>query len=89
MRAPAPPYPGEGVHALWHVSEDGSSRRFEPHRSPTSLRDELLVWTIDARHAEAEIELRVLPNLWPLWNRGIVSTLEFSRMRLRNAAPPP
>ena len=40
------------------------------------------------RHVEAAIELRVVPNLWPLWNRVIASTLQFSGMRLRNAAPP-
>ena len=38
-------------------------------------------------HERAGIELRVLPNLWPLWNEVAASTLEFSGMRLRNAAP--
>lgn len=182
MRAPAPPYAGEGPHTIWHVSEDDSIRRFEPHRSVTSARDELLVWAVDTRHlplywfprdcprgtfwaapntseedaerllggasrvhavegswldrirsarvvayrlpegpfepdpevggywlarepveplelvevgdlltrhVEAGIEFRVLSNLWPLWNRVIASTLEFSGMRLRNAAPSP
>jgi Family of unknown function (DUF6886) len=42
MREPAPPYAGEGPHALWHVSEDDSIRRFEP-RDGT-------VWAIDTRH---------------------------------------
>ena len=41
------------------------------------------------RHAEAGIELRDVPNLWPLWSRVIESTLEFSGIRLRNAKPPP
>jgi len=50
VRAPAPPYRGEGPHALWHVSEHPSIDRFVPHRAPTSLRDELLVWAIDTRH---------------------------------------
>jgi hypothetical protein len=40
-----------------------------------------------ALHDDAEIELRVLPNLWPLWNVGVTSTLEYSGMRLRNAQP--
>lgn len=40
-----------------------------------------------ALHDGAEIELRVLPNLWPLWNAVIASTLEYSGMRLRNARP--
>ena len=30
MREAPPPYAGEGPHALWHVSEDDSIRRFEP-----------------------------------------------------------
>jgi hypothetical protein len=42
-----------------------------------------------ARHAAAGIELRIVPNLWPLWERVIASTLEFSGIRLRNANPPP
>ena len=41
------------------------------------------------RHVDAQIELRLVPNLWPLWNRVITSTLEFSGIRLRNAQPPP
>ena len=40
-----------------------------------------------ARHADAAIELRVVPSLWPLWDRVVASTLEFSGIRLRNAAP--
>ena len=50
MREPAPPYPSEGPHALWHVSEDPSIERFEPHVAATSDRQEPLVWTVDTRH---------------------------------------
>jgi hypothetical protein len=39
-------------------------------------------------HAEAGIQLRVLPNLWEFWAEVIVSTLDFSGIRLRNALPP-
>jgi hypothetical protein len=39
-------------------------------------------------HAEAGIELRVTNELWPLWDRVVASTLEFSGIRLRNARPP-
>jgi len=46
----APPYRGESGHALWHVSEDDSIRRFEPHRAPTSALVEELVWAVDTRH---------------------------------------
>jgi hypothetical protein len=181
MREPAPPYLGEGPHALWHVSEDSSIARFEPHVSATAESSEPRVWAVDTRHlplywfprecprgtlwttpatvaadsellagasrvhvtesgwleriraaqvvayrlpedtfmphpevggywlsresvaphelvefgdllglhAESGIELRLVPNLWPLWNRVASSTLEFSGIRLRNALPPP
>ena len=39
------------------------------------------------RHAAAGIELRVVPNLWPVWSRVVASTLEFSGIRLHNAKP--
>jgi len=42
MRPAAPPYRGEGPHALWHVSEDDSIRRFEPREEK--------VWALDTRH---------------------------------------
>lgn len=184
MRLPAPPYRGEGPHALWHVSEDPTIARFAPHRAPTALTDEPLVWAIDTRHlplywfprqcprctfwagprtadADADrflggardrrvhviedgwldrvraarlqlyrlpaesfredpevagywvsrvaveplerraiddlvgrheaagIALRTVPNLWPLWDAVVDSTLEFSGMRLRDALPRP
>lgn len=182
MRAPAPPYRGEGPPALWHVSEDPSITRFAPHRAATALSDEALVWAVDTRHlplfwfprdcprctfwagprttdadagrflegrrdlrvhvveegwrerlgetrlylyrlpadtftedpevagywvsretveplelvaiddlvgrhAAAGIVLRIAPNLWPLWDAVVTSTLEFSGIRLRNALP--
>jgi len=40
-----------------------------------------------ARHEAAEIQLRVLDNLWPTWSRVTESSLEFSGIRLRNAVP--
>jgi hypothetical protein len=39
---PAPPYRGEGPHALWHVSEDPEIARFRPRAGK--------VWAIDTRH---------------------------------------
>ncbi|GIH15541.1 DUF6886 family protein [Rugosimonospora africana] len=42
-----------------------------------------------ALHEAAGIQLRVLPNLWPLWDTVIASTLGFSGIRLRNARPRP
>jgi hypothetical protein len=50
VREPAPPYRNEGPHALWHVSEDPSLRRFEPHVAATAAETEPLVWAIDTRH---------------------------------------
>ena len=176
MREPAPPYANEGPHALWHVSEDASISRFEPHVAATSGRTEPLVWTVDTRHLplywfprdcpracfwanartihedeallhgsarvhavetgwldrirsarvvayrmpeepfvhdddgfwvareaveplevvelgdlltrheEALIEVRAVPTIWPLWEQVAASTLEFSGIRLHNAA---
>jgi len=181
MRDAAPPYVGEGPHALWHVSENAAIERFEPHVSATAQSPEQWVWAVDTRHlpffwfprqcprgtfwatasttsqdaellfkasrvhaveagwldrirrarvvayelpgenfarhpevggywlsagpvepldvvelgdllelhAVSGIELRIVPNLWPLWNRVIASTLEFSGIRLHNALPAP
>ncbi|HUG64701.1 MAG TPA: hypothetical protein VMK83_05735 [Gaiellaceae bacterium] len=179
MRQPAPPYVGEGPHALWHVSENPSIERFEPHVSATASSREPRVWAVDtrhlpfywfprecprgtfwatarttrrdaailgetprvhlvetcwlermrstrvvayrlpdagfvrdpdvggywlsrepvvplgivtlgdlvARHASSGIELRALTNLWPVWERVVTSTLEYSGIRLHNALP--
>jgi hypothetical protein len=38
----APPYRGEGAHALWHISEAAAIERFEPRDGR--------VWAIDTRH---------------------------------------
>ena len=38
-----------------------------------------------ARHAEAGIELRIAPALYPLWDRVTATSLDFSGIRLRNA----
>lgn len=181
MRAPAPPYVGEGPHALWHVSENRAIERFVPHVSVTASSREARVWAVDTRHlplywfprecprgtfwahagttaedasllagasrvhlveavwlermrtarvvayelggeafepdpevggywlsretvvprrtvelgelvelhAVSGIELRVVDNLWPTWNRVVGSTLEFSGIRLHNAVPAP
>jgi hypothetical protein len=40
-----------------------------------------------ALHAEAGIQLRVLPTLHEFWDAVTASTLEFSGIRLRNAVP--
>jgi hypothetical protein len=40
-----------------------------------------------SRHAQARIELRVTPSLWPLHDAVSASDLRFSMVRMRNAAP--
>jgi hypothetical protein len=50
-REPAPPYEGEGPHALWHVSEDPSLGRFRPRAPAANAEEEPLVWAVDTRHA--------------------------------------
>lgn len=180
LKAPAPPYAGEGPHALWHVSEAPALRRFEPHLRPGHDANEPFVWAVDTRHlplywfprecpratywadgrtsdddverflggdrarrvhaiesawlermrttrvvayrtpeatferrdrfwvsrsavepldvaelgdlvalhADAEIDLRIVDSLAPLWARVVSSTLDFSGIRLRNATLP-
>jgi hypothetical protein len=40
------------------------------------------------RHAEAGVELRIAPSLYPLWDTVIETSLDFSGIRLRNAVRP-
>ena len=40
-------------------------------------------------HAEAEIELRVTPSLWPLRDAAVDGAFDFSIVRLHNAQPRP
>ena len=165
----APPYRGEGAHALWHISEEATIERFEPRDGRVWAIDTRHVplywfprdcpratfWAVEettdddvdrflggdrtrrvhviepmwldrmrgarlhayrlpdatfepedrywissvavesiervelrdllALHADAEIELRIAPQLLDLWERVIASTLDFSGIRLRNA----
>ena len=46
------------------------------------------VGSLLAAHEAAGIELRVLTNLWPYWNRVVASTVGYSGIRLGNARPP-
>lgn len=34
-----------------------------------------------------DVELRIMPSLWPLYDAVVVSTLQFSIIRMRNAQP--
>lgn len=66
----------------------------EPHarvctRAVRPLGPAERVGDLFALHEEAGIELRVLPSLWTFWDAVTASTLGFSGIRLRNAAPRP
>src|SRR5271169_3822451 len=85
-REPAPPYDGEGPFALWHYSEDPALSRFLPRAPTGSPEAPALVWAVDAaervvvgdllgRHADAGIELRITPSIWPFWRRVASSTV--------------
>lgn len=68
------PWPSAGGH---YVSSVGVRPR---HVEPTG---DLL-----ALHADAGVELRLLPRIWPLVDAVRESGLEFSIIRARNARPP-
>jgi len=81
---------------LFHISEEENINRFEPR--PSEYTSEPVVWAIDDAHREVlpdpvselrrrGVELRVLPNLWPLRDVVIASSLQFSIIRMRNALP--
>ena len=68
---------------------DGS---FSPHvaTEPVDpLGPPLPVGNLVELHAEAGIQLRVLPGLYPFWHIVITTTLHFSGIRLRNAGRSP
>jgi hypothetical protein len=48
--------------------------------------EQVVIDDLMARHADAGIELRITPSIWPFWNRVTNSTVEFSGMRLRHSA---
>lgn len=62
--------------------------RFYIASTPVDAIERIEVGDLLARHAEAEVELRIAPSLYPLWDRVIETTLDFSGIRLRNAVRP-
>jgi len=67
------------------VVEDG---RFYIASTPVDAIERVELDDLLARHAEAGNELRITPSLYPLWDRVIETTLDFSGIRLRNAVRP-
>jgi len=57
-------------------------------REPVEPEEVVELGDLLARHAEAGIELRIVPDLRALWAQVIETTLEFSGIRLRNLAEP-
>jgi nuclear transport factor 2 (NTF2) superfamily protein len=57
-------------------------------RQPVDALERVDVGDLLQRHAEAGIELRITPDLWPFWHSVIYSSLEFSASRLRNTTVP-
>jgi hypothetical protein len=78
LRDPAPPYAGEGPHALWHVSEDDSIAHFVPHVRPEHDADEPLVWAVDTRHLPLYWFPRECPRA-TLWAHQGTSDADVSR----------
>jgi hypothetical protein len=70
---------------------------FRPHQvggywvadTPVDALDRVVLDDLVGRHADAGIELRITPSVWPFWRRVTTSTVNFSGSRLRNAAPHP
>ena len=56
---------------------------------PVDAIERIIVDDLLDRHAQAGIELRITPSIWPFWQRVVNSTVEFSGSRLRNSAPHP
>ena len=64
------------------VVEDG---RFYIASTTVDAIERVELGDLLARHAEEGIELRIAPALYPLWDKVIETTLDFSGIRLRNA----
>ena len=85
----------DAVRAAHVVAYQLPPGTFEPYgraagywvsREPVAPDDVVELGDLLARHVEAGIELRIVPDLQALWERVIASTLEFSGIRLRNSA---
>src|SRR6266511_943688 len=60
-RESAPPYRAEGVHALWHVSEDASIEAFRPHRARSASHRDPVVRAVDTTGATPTVGESGLP----------------------------
>jgi hypothetical protein len=76
-RLPSEPFRPHEVGGYWIADE------------PVDAIEQLAIDDLVGRHADAGIELRITPSIWPFWRRVANSTVEFSGSRLRNSAPHP
>lgn len=66
---------------------------FEPHEvggywvstEPVEAQERVELDRLVARHADAGIELRITPSLWPFWDEVADSSVGFSGIRLPNS----
>jgi hypothetical protein len=65
--------------------ESSDTAGYWTSRQAVTAVDRVTIRDLVGRHARAGIALRVVLNLWPLWDRVVASSLAFSGMRLRNA----
>ena len=65
------------------VVEDG---RFHIASTTVEALERVEVGDLLARHADAGVELRIAPALYPLWDKVVETSLDYSGIRLRNAA---
>jgi len=76
-RMPAQPFRPHDVGGYWVADE------------PVDAIDQLTVDDLAGKHADAGIELRITPSIWPFWRQVEKSTVAFSGSRLRNSAAHP
>ena len=76
-RLPTEPFRPHSVGGYWTAGE------------AVEAEERVAVGDLLARHAEAGIELRIVPSIWPITYRARGSTVAFSGSRLRNASPDP
>jgi hypothetical protein len=76
-RLPSEPFRPHEVGGYWVADE------------PVDAIEQVVIDDLLGRHADAGIELRITPSIWPFWRRVASSTVAFSGSRLRNSAPHP
>ena len=68
----------------WAVRPYGRAAGYFVSRDAVEPLEVVHLDDLIGRHAAAGIELRIVPDLLPLWERVVASTLGFSGIRLRN-----